>query len=283
MSVRIPCAVPDLRQARLPRPFGPTIGGWCSLHETIPRQNCLEAYFRLSSSSRSNPSSRGSHDRRHAEIRDGRFRVARRGPDLHHRARAATPTTSRRTACCTAIVLRSPVAKGALHDRLDRSGQGSARRASGADRRRSRASRRPAFGRHAETARRHPRADPRHSDPVPRPRQLCRRRGRLRRRRQPRAGAGRRRADRGRLRCRGRGGRHRDRARPGGRRWSGRNSARNRAFLYELGDKAKTEAAFARAAKVTSASSSSTTGWSATTWSRARRSASGSRTRTASC
>ena len=35
------------------------------------------------------------------------------------------------------------------------------------------------------------------------------------------------------------------------RRWSGRNSARNRAFTYQLGDRAKTEAAFAKAAQVT--------------------------------
>ncbi len=44
---------------------------------------------------------------------------------------------------------------------------------------------------HAAAARRHQGADPRHPDPMQRPGQLCRRRRRLRRCRQPRAGAGR--------------------------------------------------------------------------------------------
>ena len=148
------------------------------------------------------------------------------------------------------FVLRSPVAKGSFTHRLDRSGKASAGRAPGADRRRSCASRRPAFRRHAEAARRHPRADPRHPDPVPRPRRPCRRRRRLHRRRHPRAGAGRRRADRGRLRFRRM---RRPLPRPRStkaRRWCGPSSARTAPSSTSSATRSKTEAAFAKAAKV---------------------------------
>ena len=151
--------------------------------------------------------------------------LRRRGPDLHHRARAATPTTSQPAGLLHGFVLRSPVAKARFTIGSTEAAKAGAGRASGADRRRSRASRRSALRRHAEAARRHQGADPRHPDPVPRPRQLCRRCRRLHRRRQPRAGAGRRRADRGRLRRRRCRRRYRHARSPKARRWSGRSSA----------------------------------------------------------
>ena len=162
--------------------------------------------------------------------------------------------------------------------------QAGAGRASGADRRRSGASRRPALRRHAEAARRHPRADARHPDPVPRP-------GRTMSATPSPSSSPTRRAL------------AQDAAELIEVDYDAEDAAAETATALdedtplvwpELGTqprlhstssatRTKTDAAFAKAAQGRRASSSSTTGWSATTWRRARRSANGSRTRTASC